>query len=54
MQRYKRIILGVTILANIMVLLGQLWPAGVPPFAPVVNILFLAGTLVYFIRQLFK
>jgi len=39
---------------NLMVLLGQLWPEGVPPFARIVNILFLVLSLAYFGWEIFK
>ena len=37
---------------NIPVLAGQLWPAGAPPFARVVNIAFLCATLIVFALML--
>ena len=37
---------------NASVLLGQLWPEGAPPFARTVNILFLAGNLVFLFASL--
>jgi hypothetical protein len=45
----KRIFLAILILLNLMVLLGQLWPEGAPPFAPTVNIIFLVLSLGYFV-----
>jgi hypothetical protein len=39
----------ILLLLNIVVLLGQLWPEGAPSFARTVNILFLCGSLVFFI-----
>lgn len=47
----KRTTLILLIVFNIVVLLGQLWPEGVPPFARWVNILFLAGALGYFLQE---
>ncbi|MBL8000680.1 MAG: hypothetical protein JNL05_01855 [Flavobacteriales bacterium] len=47
----KRTTLILLIVLNIVVLLGQLWPEGAPPFARWVNILFLAGTLGYFQQE---
>jgi hypothetical protein len=44
-----RLCLLVLIILNCIVLLGQLWPEGAPPFARVVNIVFLVLALVYFI-----
>jgi hypothetical protein len=40
------------VVLNCIVLLGQLWPEGAPPFARAVNILFLVLSLVYFISAL--
>jgi len=40
------------VVLNCIVLLGQLWPEGAPPFAPAVNILFLVLALVYCVRTL--
>lgn len=34
---------------NLVILLGQLWPQGAPPFARVVNIIFLVLSLGYFV-----
>lgn len=50
----KTIILFILVLLNCVVLLGQLWPEGAPPFAAKVNIVFLIGSLVYFIAELVK
>ena len=41
----KRWFLAPLLLVNLVVLLGQLWPAGAPPFARVVNIAFLVASL---------
>lgn len=38
----------VLLLLNIVVLLGQIWPEGAPPFARTVNIIFLSGSLLFF------
>ena len=37
----------VLLILNVVVLLGQLWPEGAPPFARAVNIAFLCGSLIY-------
>lgn len=42
------------IILNIVVLLGQLWPEGAPPFARVVNIIFLIVSLGYYLYALKK
>lgn len=39
----------ILVILNIVVLLGQLWPEGAPPFARVVNIVFLFGSLLFFL-----
>lgn len=44
----------VLLLLNIVVLLGQLWPEGAPPFARTVNIIFLSGSLLFIIYALRK
>ncbi|MBK9273741.1 MAG: hypothetical protein IPM49_04270 [Flavobacteriales bacterium] len=48
----RRKVLIVLLLVNAVVLLGQLWPEGAPPFARAVNITFLIGTMVFFVRDL--
>ena len=45
----KRIVIIVLIVLNLIVLLGQLWPEGAPPFARIVNITFLVLSLLYFL-----
>ncbi len=52
MKKPVKLFLIVLIILNIMVLTGQLWPAGAPPFARVVNIAFLVLSLGVFIRLL--
>lgn len=44
----------VLLLLNIVVLLGQIWPEGAPPFARTVNIIFLSGSLLFFIYLMRK
>jgi hypothetical protein len=44
----------VLLILNTIVLLGQIWPDGAPPFARTVNIIFLSGSLLYFIYLLRK
>lgn len=50
--RVPKPLLAVLILLNAVVLLGQLWPAGAPPFARAVNILFLLLSLGVFVSLL--
>ncbi|MBL7718930.1 MAG: hypothetical protein JNL72_08850 [Flavipsychrobacter sp.] len=47
-------ILIILLLLNIVVLLGQLWPDGAPPFAPIVNIIFLIASLLFFLYSLLR
>ena len=49
-----RPLLLVLIILNAVVLLGQLWPASAPPFARVVNILFLVLSLAVFCMLAFR
>lgn len=51
MKKPPRLLLIVLIVLNIVVLTGQLWPAGAPPFARVVNIGFLVLSLGVFIAM---
>lgn len=48
----RKILIGF-VLVNALVLLGQLWPEGAPPFARTVNIVFLSGVLAYLLHDLF-
>lgn len=50
----KRVILIVMLVLNLLVLLGQMWPAGAPPFAAYVNISFLVLTLILIVYLLVK
>jgi hypothetical protein len=43
-----RPILIILVLLNLVVLAGQLWPEGAPPFARAVNIVFLVTSLLFF------
>ncbi len=42
----------ILIVLNVIVLVGQLWPEGAPPFARIVNIVFLVGSLLFFAGSL--
>jgi hypothetical protein len=50
----RRTLLIVLLVLNAIVLLGQLWPEGAPPFARAVNIVFLLGVLVYLLNDLVR
>lgn len=52
MDKNKKFILVVLIMLNAVVLLGQIYPEGVPPFARIVNITFLVLSLIFFIIQI--
>lgn len=45
----NRAFLVILLVLNFVVLLGQVWPEGAPPFARVVNIIFLVLSLIYFV-----
>ena len=47
-----RILLLILLVLNAVVLLGQVWPAGAPPFARTVNIAFLIASFVYFLQAI--
>jgi hypothetical protein len=48
----KKTILIILLILNAIVLLGQVWPEGTPPFAKTINMLFLVGNLLFFIYLL--
>jgi hypothetical protein len=54
MRKLRGPALGMLILLNGVVLLGQLWPEGAPPFARTVNILFLVASFAYFISEVVR
>ncbi len=43
----RKVILIFLLILNAIVLLGQIWPEGAPPFARTVSIAFLAGNLIF-------
>ncbi|MDX9891554.1 MAG: hypothetical protein RBS29_03555 [Bacteroidales bacterium] len=53
MKKYKKIALLILLILNILVLLGQVWPEGVPPFAQTINYIFLTFTILYFSISLY-
>jgi hypothetical protein len=48
----RKTLLIILLVLNIVVLLGQIWPEGAPPFGRAVNIIFLIGSLVFFVAAL--
>lgn len=50
----KKGILFLLVVLNTIVLLGQIWPEGAPPFARTVNIVFLSLTFIYFVVMISK
>lgn len=48
-MKAKNFILVILVALNCVVLLGQIWPEGVPPFARIVNIVFLVSSLLFFL-----
>jgi uncharacterized phage infection (PIP) family protein YhgE len=50
----KKILLIVLIILNVVVLLGQILPEQAPPFARIVNIVFLSLSLLFFFTNFFK
>jgi len=50
----KKLIIIVLLILNSVVLLGQIWPEGVPPFARTVNIIFLIASFVFFVSALLR
>lgn len=50
----KKIILVILLALNLLVLMGQLYPEGAPPFAKTVNVIFLVLSLVYFLYTLLR
>lgn len=50
----KKTLLIQMILLNILVLMGQVIPEAAPPFARIVNIVFLIASLLFFLFYLLK
>ena len=48
-MKNSKLVLSILIVLNAVVLLGQIWPEGVPPFARIVNIVFLVLSMAYFV-----
>jgi len=51
-MKTNKIILVVLLVLNFVVLMGQVYPEGAPPFARAVNIVFLLTSMLFFIIQL--
>ena len=52
MLKNKKVWLTCLVVLNAIVLLGQLYPQGAPPFARVVNIVFLVCSLIFFVTAM--
>ncbi len=52
MDKLRKPFLIILIILDIVVLSGQVWPEGAPPFARTVNITFLVLSLVFFLMLL--
>lgn len=52
LDKMKNITIIILVVFNLIVLLGQVWPEGAPPFARYVNIGFLMASLVFFVVSL--
>ncbi|MFT3796214.1 hypothetical protein [Flavobacterium sp.] len=50
----NKTLLIVLLVLNAIVLLGQVWPEGAPPFARMVNIVFLVLSFIFFVSVLRK
>lgn len=44
--------IAVLILLNVVVLIGQVWPEGAPPFARAANIVCLVATLAFLVNEI--
>ncbi len=51
-MKINKAFLILLLVLNIVVLTGQIWPEDAPPFARIVNILFLSLSLIYFAYSL--
>lgn len=54
MTKQRKTVIIVLVILNSVVLMGQLWPQGAPPFAGVVNIVTLLVNLLFFLSMLRK
>lgn len=54
MLKTKKTGIILLLILNLVVLLGQIWPDGAPPFARTINIVFLILNLFFFVLLIFK
>ncbi|MCF8451410.1 MAG: hypothetical protein K9G49_16175 [Taibaiella sp.] len=54
MNTRSKPILLVLLILNLIVLMGQVWPEGAPPFARYVNVIFLVFNLIFCIALFLK
>lgn len=50
----RKTVLIILVILNAIVLLGQLWPEGAPPFSRTVNIIFLFLSMGFFVATLLR
>ena len=50
----KKTLLTILIVLNAIVILGQIWPEGAPPFAGKVNLIFLFLNLLFLVYLILK
>jgi len=53
-SKFHRKLIILLMIMNVLVLLGQLWPEGAPPFAKIINIVFLILNLILYFSLLSK
>ena len=53
-MRARSVLIVLLVVLNLVVLMGQLWPEGAPPFARAVNIVCLVANLLFFTWMLRK
>ncbi|MBK7233953.1 MAG: hypothetical protein IPH93_17230 [Saprospiraceae bacterium] len=53
-SKFHRKLIILLMIMNVLVLLGQLWPEGAPPFARIINIVFLILNLLLYFSLLSK
>ncbi len=52
-MKWFNILLTILLIFNLMVLLGQLWPDGAPPFARIMNVVTLTADVILMLILIF-